>query len=205
MVPMADDVARYSGAIEESAKTAGKALDLIKDASGPIAQAYGLIIGDRVEAARHRRLDEITRKTRKILRDRNLSEAAEVAEQIAIPLLEAAQGEPREEMQDLWARLLANAMDPSRKDNVRPEFIRALKNLQPVDALVLKSFTEFGKQDLMDANTVANSLNLRESSVQVSMSTLASQGCLNPSGTTLNGQLYQRTGFGDELFLACSA
>src|SRR4051794_27972998 len=71
---MADDVAPYAGAIEETAKTAGKALDLIKDASGPIADFYSLVIGDRVQAARHRRLDEMTRRTRKILRDRNLSE-----------------------------------------------------------------------------------------------------------------------------------
>src|ERR1043166_1148906 len=98
---MADDAAPYSGAIEESAKTAGKALELIKDASGPIGEFYGLVIGDRVAAARHRRLDEITRKTKKILKDRDLEETAEVAEQIAIPLLEAAQGEPREEMQEL--------------------------------------------------------------------------------------------------------
>jgi hypothetical protein len=72
MATMTDDGAPYSGAIEESARAAGKALDLIKDASGPIADVYGIIIGDRVHAARHRRLDEITQKTKKILRDRNL-------------------------------------------------------------------------------------------------------------------------------------
>jgi hypothetical protein len=36
-----------------------------KDASGPIADVYGIIIGDRVHAARHRRLDEIPKKRRK--------------------------------------------------------------------------------------------------------------------------------------------
>jgi hypothetical protein len=122
---MSEDVAPYSGAIEETAKTTGKAFDLIRDSARPIADAYGLIIGDQIHAARHRRLDAITRKTRQILKDRDLSEAAEVAEQIAIPLLEAAQGEPREEMQDLWARLLANAMDPSRRDDVRPNLSRS--------------------------------------------------------------------------------
>src|ERR1700722_7712557 len=122
---MSEDVAPYSGAIKEAAKKTGKAFDLIRDSARPIADAYGLIIGDQIHAARHRRLDAITRKTRQILKDHDLSEAAEVAEQIAIPLLEAAQGEPREEMQDLWARLLANAMDPSRRDDVRPNLSRS--------------------------------------------------------------------------------
>jgi hypothetical protein len=197
-----DDVAPYSGAIEESAKTAGKALDLIRDASGPIADAYGLIIGDRVHAARHRRLDQITRKTKKILRDRHLSETAEVAEQIAIPLLEAAQGEPREEMQDLWARLLANAMDPSRKDDVRPEFIAALKKFQPIDALVLSNFHQWGDNDYFNAGTVAPQLSLRESSVQVAMTTLASVGCLQRHYKDTD--YYRGTSFGYELLLACS-
>ena len=86
---MSEDVAPYSGAIEETAKTTGKALDLVRDGARPIADAYGLIIGDQIHAARHRRLDAITRKTRQILKDRNLSETAEIAEQIAIPLLES--------------------------------------------------------------------------------------------------------------------
>jgi hypothetical protein len=110
---MSDDAAPYSGAIEEAAKTTGKALDLLKESAQPIANIYGLLIGDQISAARHRRLDAMTRRTRKILKDRDLSEASEVAEQIAIPLLEAAQGEPRPEMQDLWSILLANAMDPA--------------------------------------------------------------------------------------------
>ena len=44
---MSEDVAPYSGAIEETAKTTGKAFDLIRDSARPIADAYGLIIGDR--------------------------------------------------------------------------------------------------------------------------------------------------------------
>jgi hypothetical protein len=135
---MADDEAPYSGAIEETAKTAGKALDLIKDASGPIGNAYGVLIGDKLEAARIRRLDATTRETKRILRDRDVAEAADVPEQIAIPLLESAQRESRKEMQDLWSRLLANAMDPARQDDVRPEIIRALNTLQPVDVLIME-------------------------------------------------------------------
>ena len=200
---MSDNEAPYSGAIKESAKAVGKALDLIKDASGPIADAYGLIIGDHIHAARDRRLDQITRKTKKILKDRKLSETAEVAEQIAIPLLEAAQGEPRDEMQDLWARLLANAMDPSRRNDVRPEFIEVLTRLQPNDALVLNSMRQIPEGDAVDAATIAPPLKLRGASVRVSMSKLATEGCLKQLVSN-QGEYYMRTSFGDELLLACS-
>ena len=124
---MSDDVASCSGAIEESAKTAGKALDLIKNAPGPIGIADGVLIGDRLEAARIRRLDAITRETKRILRDRDVAETVDVPEQIAIPLLESAQPESRAEMQDLSSRLLANAMDPSRREDIRPEYIDTLR------------------------------------------------------------------------------
>jgi hypothetical protein len=38
----------YEGAIEETAKTAGKGLDLVQLMSPAIAKTYGLLIGDRI-------------------------------------------------------------------------------------------------------------------------------------------------------------
>lgn len=197
---MSDDVAPYSGAIEETAKTTGKALDLVKDSVGPIADVYGLIIGDHIHAARHRRLDAITRKTKQILKSRDLSEASEVAEQIAIPLLEAAQGEPREEMQDLWARLLANAMDPNRRDDVRPEFIQTLKGLHPVDALALEWLGSNKKVGWSHLNTISEATGIRKSSMVVSLGNLTGNGCCR---TQTNGS-YAISDFGEEFLLACT-
>jgi hypothetical protein len=201
MTEMPNDAAPYSGAIEESAKAAGKALDIVKDAANPIADVYGLIIGDHVHAARHRRLDAITRKTKKILRDRDLAETAEIAEQIAIPLLEAAQGEPREEMQDLWARLLANAMDPNKRNDVRPEFIRTLKSLEPLDALLLTKFDESNDDQLLTTGLSA-ALKIRPSSVEVSIDNLVDARLVRHN--VGNGRHYL-TGFGKEFLLACHA
>jgi hypothetical protein len=199
---MADDEAPYSGAIEQTAKTAGKALDLVKDAAGPIADIYGLVIGDHIGAARSRRLDKMMRKTKKILKDRDLAETAEVAEQIAIPLLEAAQREPRDEMQELWARLLANAMDPSRSGDVRPEFIDALRGFHPIDAVVLEAVKKSNNDTPMPGG-LSQQINLRASSVAVSMSNLASLKCLNEFPSQ-HGAYFRLTPFGSELLLACS-
>src|ERR1700731_992583 len=60
---------------------------------------------------------------------------------MAVALVEGAQKEGREELMELWARLLANAMDPNL-NSVRQSFIEAVKNMDPVDAIVLRYIHE---------------------------------------------------------------
>ena len=196
--------APYDAAIEESARTAGKALDLVKDGASHIGDIYGLLIGDQIHAARYRRLDAITRKSQKILKDRN-AEAGEVSEQIAIPLLEAAQGESRVEMQELWARLLANAIDTARAEDVRPEFVDALKRMHPLDALVL----EKARDIIQDPNNavinpvdMAGRLAIRTSRVEVSLQNLVHVNCLVSQGHAQDTR-YRLVSFGIEFLLAC--
>jgi hypothetical protein len=45
------------------------------------------------------------------------------------------------ELMELWARLLANAMDPNM-NNVRQSFIEAVKRMDPLDAVVLRYISE---------------------------------------------------------------
>jgi hypothetical protein len=86
----------YEKAVEETAKATGKAIDLIGSMTPAIADAYGYLIGDRLATSRVRNLDEITRKTKKILQDRDAQDTQPLPEQIAALLLEHAQGEPPE-------------------------------------------------------------------------------------------------------------
>lgn len=203
---MSDEAAPYSKAIEESAKAGGKAIDLIRDGAHavgrPVANVYGLLVGDHIEALRERNLDAISRETRRILRERDLAETQPVTEQIAIPLLEAARGETREEMQKLWAQLLANAMDPARRDDVRPEFIQTLGKFHPVDALVLR---ELKHDRLVREGELAGALNIRESSVVVSLETLESLRCVAVT-RSVDAQIshYRISRFGIELLRALS-
>jgi hypothetical protein len=136
-LPMSDDPMPYEKAIEETAKTTGKMVDLVRDGaraiSPTVADAYNFLMGDRLSHARKRNLDAIARETDNILRDRDVKDRSATPEQIAIPLLSAAEGESRDELRSLWSRLLANAVDPSR-----PEFIKLLQSLEPLDARVLK-------------------------------------------------------------------
>jgi hypothetical protein len=203
-VTNSNEKAPYDAAIEESAKAAGKALDLVKDGASHIGDIYGLLIGDQIHAARHRRLDAITRKTQKILKDRGAA-AGEVSEQIAIPLLEAAQGESRSEMQDLWAQLLANAIDPTRSEDVRPEFIDALRRMQPLDAVVLEKARDIIQDPnnaVIDPTPMADALGIRLSRVEVSLQNLAQVKCLASQGHARDTR-YRLVSFGIEFLLAC--
>ena len=192
---MSDDSMPYEKAVEETAKAASNAVDLIREggrAIGPaIGDIYGLLIGDKVSAARARRLEEIARKATRILEDRHVADRLELPEDIAIPLLEAAQGEPRDELQELWARLLANAMDPKRSNNVRAEFIETVRKFEPIDARVFFHLQTVSGDNWPVANDLAKLLSLRETAIQVSVSHLLKLNCIrghpaNPNAVRLN-------------------
>jgi hypothetical protein len=52
--------------------------------------------------------------------------------------LSAAQDENRDELIDLWAALLATALDPKTQSQYRREFSDSAKQLEPLDATVLR-------------------------------------------------------------------
>jgi len=104
--------------------------------------AVGLVIGDPlhfVRAAIASKYDEwITR----LHRDRGVTPEP-VSPSLAIPLLRAAYDESRPELQELWAQLIAAAMDPQRTNRVRRSFIDTVQRLDPLDALVLKELYKY--------------------------------------------------------------
>jgi hypothetical protein len=191
----------YEKAIEETAKATGKAIDFVRNDIAPaISNVYGLLIGDRLAAAREKNLDEISRRTKKILKDRDVKERIAAPEQIAIPLLESAQGETRSDLQDLWARLLANAMDPKRSENVRPEFIETLRQLQPIDARILDEgvIAKSKKENIVVAK-LHEAMNLRYTAVSVSLANLEKLGCIRRIS---GGNYAVLTEYGAELMIA---
>jgi hypothetical protein len=86
-------------------------------------------------------LDALRRRTAEILRERDVQRPIELSPNQATELLTAAQDESRETLAELWARLLANAMDPNM-NNVRQSFIDAVKKMDPPDAVVLRCIRE---------------------------------------------------------------
>jgi Abortive infection alpha len=136
-------------AAEESAKTAGKGLEIVHDTGGYLRGVFADLPADLVGVAGgawlheiHARLrDKLRRRTEQILRERDVQDVIELSPNMAVALIAGAQEEGREELMELWARLLANAMDPSL-NTVRHSFIATVKNMDPVDAVVLRYIHE---------------------------------------------------------------
>jgi hypothetical protein len=142
---MMDDPATASAnAVEAIAKTAGQALDVIHDTGGYLRHVFGEVPADLVGVLggawlheRHIRIrDALRGRTEQLLRERNVEQTIELSPNMAAALIAGAQEESQEELAELWARLLANAMDP-RLRSVRHSFIEAVKAMDPTDALVL--------------------------------------------------------------------
>lgn len=198
----------YEEAITEAAKATNNAVNLIREggrAVGPaVGEIYGLVFGDAIAETRKRRLDALARKTKKILHDRDVKERLQPPEHISIPLLEAAQGEPRDEMQELWARLLANAMDPARADDVRPEFIETLRRFHPIDAAILQRAGERRDSGSINDVETSHSMGLRMTAVRTSFDFLQKVNCGDKSSGGSQGvdMTFVLSDYGVELLIA---
>lgn len=104
---------------------------------------FGYAIGDRIKAWRWENAHKILAEAVERLRAQGIEPAAPNP-RVFVPLLEAAADEGSEELQALWARLLAAAVDPNRKNAVRQSFIQTLKDMDPLDALLLEVVWETG-------------------------------------------------------------
>ena len=184
MLPITDEQAKLGQEIVKALRASGSYLaeilgDLPKD-------FLGQLIGDRVKARRIERATILWEKTLGRLRDWRVEEPEPPSLKFAIPILEAAVDEENTGLQDLWARLLASAMDPARRDEMRKSFVETVKQMDPMDASVLeairkneairKSGDSPGMSNAVEA--VATSLSCSHDQVIVFLEHLAKLDCV---------------------------
>ena len=124
----------------------------------------------------------------KRLKEQGINDPEPVNPKIALPILAAAADETNEELQDLWERPLAAAMNPNRAKQVRLGFAEALQRLDPLDAIVMKWFHQHsGGMQMGDRNDAAKELKATRDEVDVSLSNLAKCGFVDErtSGQTV--------------------
>jgi hypothetical protein len=142
LLPISDEQAKLG---QELVKAVRDGAGYFTSILGDIPQdLIGYLVGDRLKAKRIERIALLWQKTRARLRDRAV-EPEPPSLKYAIPILEAAADDENEELQDLWSRLLAAAMDPNRRDAMRQSFIAVVKQMDPMDVLVLKEIHEIGR------------------------------------------------------------
>lgn len=109
----------------------------------------------------------------------------EVSPNVADQIIDAAIDEEREELRDIWAKLLVAAMDPQRKGLVRRSVIAAVKLMDPLDALVLESMYKDPPpvgQHLR--NVISDRLGASGEEIDVSIANLTTIGLITSSSPT---------------------
>jgi hypothetical protein len=190
---------------QETAKIASQLLPALRDALGNVpSDLVGLLGGDLLRHARIRNWSKLEEKTRRILKERGVNEDSigEVSPAIFIPIVTTAADENREELLELWSKLLAAAADPARCNAVRKSFVSALRDFDPIDALVFHQIwkTSGGGSPTM-RDYIAGILQVGTDSVTISFENLARLQCVaNPQAGALHpGNDPSLTSFGREL------
>lgn len=158
----------------------------------------GFVGGDWLHEQRVRNIDRLTRRTKEIIAARNV-ETETPSPSLAEPIIEAARNESREELAEFFAKLLAAAMDPSRKSRVRLEFVELVKQLDPLDAILLE-FVHKNPIHQVGSNvdfhaTLADRFKRQRMEIEVSIAALskldiATSGSASPLYLTPKGQLF---------------
>jgi len=142
LLPISDEQAKLGQEIVGAARDAGGYLaDLLGDLPKDLVS---LLIGDRVKVWRVARLAKLWENARNRLQEDGIAEPVPPNLKLALPILIAAADENRDELQDLWARLLAATMNPNKERHFRQEFSHALEKCDPIDAKVMVYFSQNG-------------------------------------------------------------
>lgn len=181
LIPVSDEQAK---AIQEVAKLGASGLETVREFAGfvaavlgtPVSNIVGLLGLDWVYVKRAENLVRMRRAAEERLKVRHITDVAPVSLSLALPLLKAAAEEDREELVDLWARLIAAAMDPSRSGKVRQSYIDMISRLDPIDALVFNQVDGDYSYAPSQRNFIALRLSRSEDEIEISFDNLIAQG-----------------------------
>jgi len=139
------EVEAIAKAVEKSAEFGSQSLQTGEKVGGffarvfkePIEAGVGMLT-DRLRVMRLKRWDAMADEVNEILARRGVKETKAVPPKLGLPLLEEAAFEEEPTLQELWSRLLANAMDPNFGAEVRIAYTEIIKSMTAADAKVLK-------------------------------------------------------------------
>ena len=174
---------------------------------GPLADLSD-IASDYLRYYRVKKLLELKEKLKFELRKRGYSDIpGSIEVSFGVPLIEAAILEENEDLQQLWANLLANALDPKIKEKPKKVFIDILKQMEGFDAQLMKDlysatiksgnryiFTTFYPNSLESSNEESSEGFETKPSYEVciSIEILIRLGLLTTAGTFEGSHYHQR-------------
>jgi hypothetical protein len=206
LIPVSDEQAK---AIQEALKTLQGFGGFLEKTFGTMPEdIVALLGGDYLKVRRAENLHRMIGKAKQRLEDRHV-EHPDAPPSLAIPIMIAAADESRDELQDIWASLLAAAADPGRSRSFRLKFIEVVKNMDPLDARVLaQGSTQPGVSfDRNKPDIIASPLKCRTDEVLISVENLEHLGLARRLGADngLNGNYANITPLARELLRAIAA
>lgn len=153
-----------------------------------IRVAVGAALDQIKELVGQERMDNLKRIAAKALhlnRERGI-ESEKPPLSVSVPLLEAARDESRDELVELWAALLATATNPAKRSIYRRQFSDIVKQLEPIDTLVLPLLNTNSEMPPNRSAWVAQKLGRSEDEVVISMANLDHLGLLMPTNSKIS-------------------
>ena len=200
-------------AIQEVAKTTGKAIDAAREAGGfiarfvsiPLEQGIG-IFEDRLRYMRGERQIRLMQRAQDFLKRVGLpAPTRPVPLKLLIPIMQGASLEENDDLQDRWAALLVNAANANFGSEIRRSYVAILEQLTPLDAHILDVLYslpfEKSKHDGIATAELPLHAHITEKEQEsplptedlvISLSNLARLGCLRPGMTWGGGESFSR-------------
>ena len=134
-------------AVQEASKLGQKTIRVVEKGCGYLAKTFGEAIeqfagamADSAQGYRQRNVASVEAKTNAHLARLGVEDHFKLIDQRnAVPLIEAIAIEPDENIQEIWARYVANCLDPKRPTiTVNRPLITVIKNLEPGDLPVIR-------------------------------------------------------------------
>lgn len=141
---MPEDITESAKAIQEVAKTTGQAISTIEKIGsffskilGESISATSGMLADALKFKRWERQIILIDKAEKILSKRPLPNGTRViSPKLALPIFQYASIEENESLHDIWANLLATALDAACQ-TPRSSYIDVIRQLEPIDISIL--------------------------------------------------------------------
>lgn len=163
----------YDDAFKSTAQESGKTLALI-----PRAINAALLPLRQWIAEREYKLAETEKLLSKKLEHVGEDKIVTPEAYVAIPAIQAiSYSMDSEELRNLYANLLAKAMNSDTKDMVHPSFVEIIKQMSPIDSLVFKTIMERGGNPLISLiyeNEQKNSLTLNMNITDINIAPIES-------------------------------
>lgn len=146
IIPISDEQAKL---LQEAIKALDGFGGFLRETLGTLpSDIVGMLGGDYLRVRRAENISKMIGKAKRRLEASGI-EHPDAPPRLAIPIMQEAANESRDELLDVWAALLAAAADPAKAKFFRARFIQIASRLDPMDALVLKQAATLGEGELI--------------------------------------------------------